>query len=131
MAFQYGAAQFPMHFICNVLKILADYMHSIFTFSIWNVKVILFLTDGHDCSVNSRQECTFDGGNFEEDRERDKLRLVLDLIEKKQKELKDTGSTGKSARIFTFSMTNDADDRIPKMIACGNDGSWSAISGEV
>lgn len=58
------------------------------------------------------------------------VNLVLDLIEDRQNLLQEAGGSGTPARIFTFSMTEDADDRIPKLIACNNDGSWSPISGE-
>ena len=55
---------------------------------------------------------------------------MLNLIDQKQEELRNAGGRGNPARIFTFSMTDDADDRIPKMIACRNNGSWSPISGK-
>jgi len=87
-------------------------------------KVILFLTDGEDCTLRPTQNCSFDAskgignGGTEPG-------MVLDFIEEKQAELEALGST--RAHIFTFSMTSDADDMLPKMIACENEGSWSAI----
>ena len=98
-------------------------------------QVILFLTDRVDCSVHPKLRCPTDKydeefGPTSTEYVRDGVRSVLDLIEKRQQQLQDAGGSGTPARIFTYSMTSDADDRIPRLIACENGGSWSAISGE-
>ncbi|CAD7695492.1 unnamed protein product, partial [Ostreobium quekettii] len=87
-------------------------------------KIILFLTDGEDCTLNSRQPCKSDiaRGSQQSGSGPD---VVLNRIEERQAELVAQGSA--RANIFTFSMTTDADDRLPKMISCENDGSWEAI----
>ena len=97
--------------------------------------MILFLTDGIDCTLIDAQPCKFDTENGQET-DNNGPDLVLDLIEKKQQELENLGNVNKAkklsdrAHIFTFSMTSDADDKIPKMISCEHNGSWSSIGGK-
>ena len=98
--------------------------------------MILFLTDGIDCSVHPKLRCPTDKydeevGPTNTEHVRDGVRSILDLIDRRQQQLQDAGGSGTPARIFTFSMTEDADDRLPKLIACSNGGSWSSIHGEL
>ena len=74
-------------------------------------KVILFLTDGRDTSVNGKSI---------------KPSKMARVIEKQQQKLEK--ETGKRASIFTFSMSDQADDAIPRQIACANGGAWTYIS---
>ena len=74
-------------------------------------KIILFLTDGRDLS----------GEDGESISSSDMLATVQGLQERLQEE------TGKRAAIFTYSLSNEADDAIPRQIACANDGAWSFI----
>jgi len=74
-------------------------------------KVIIFLTDGKDTSRS------LDGGI--------KPSEMATKIEAYQEHL--MGASDRRASIFTFSMGTDADDSIPRQIACNNDGSWSFI----
>lgn len=67
-------------------------------------KIILFLTDG------------IDGGT---------PTAIDQAIESRQTRLKEVH--GSRATIFTYSMTTDADDRIPRQIACANNGAWSFV----
>jgi len=90
-------------------------------------KIILFLTDGEDCTLNTRQPCKYDTQN-DGQKTGSGADVVLNRIEERQAELLAQGSS--RANIFTFSMTTDADDRLPKMISCENDGSWEAIGEE-
>ena len=73
-------------------------------------KVILFLTDGRDTSV--------DGKSI-------KPSEMADVIERQQSILK--RKTTKKATIFTFSMSDQADDAIPRQIACATGGAWTYI----
>ncbi|CAD7701846.1 unnamed protein product, partial [Ostreobium quekettii] len=84
-------------------------------------KVILFLTDGEDCSLLEDQKCA-DSEETEEDVDPN---VVADFIRRKQSDLVDLG--GESAHIFTFSMTSKADDKLARMISCENKGSWASI----
>ena len=74
-------------------------------------KIILFLTDGQDTSGD--------------DRESIKPSQMAIKIEKLQQTLME--KTGKRASIFTYSMSNEADDGIPRQIACANNGAWAFI----
>eukprot|EP00210_Caulerpa_lentillifera_P005946 g5681.t1 len=74
-------------------------------------KVILFLTDGRDTSVDRGDSIS--------------ATVMLDKIESYQKRLET--ATSSRAKIFTFSMGATADDSIPRQIACRNNGSWSFI----
>eukprot|EP01026_Neomeris_dumetosa_P027019 TRINITY_DN22004_c0_g1_i4.p1 TRINITY_DN22004_c0_g1~~TRINITY_DN22004_c0_g1_i4.p1 ORF type:complete len:494 (-),score=69.36 TRINITY_DN22004_c0_g1_i4:51-1532(-) len=74
-------------------------------------KIILFLTDGRDNLMeidNNRAE------------------LVLQNIETQQAKLQ--AATGQQALIFTYSMGDQADDSVPRQIACRNQGQWAPIS---
>ena len=73
-------------------------------------KVILFLTDGRDTSVGGKSI---------------KPSKMAKVIEKQQQKLEK--ETGKRAAIFTFSMSEQADDAIPRQIACANGGAWTYI----
>ena len=74
-------------------------------------KVIIFLTDGRDTSGTR-------GGGI-------KASVMNARIAEYQKRLEE--QTSRRASIFTFSLGKDADDSIPRQIACNNDGSWSFI----
>jgi len=74
-------------------------------------KIILFLTDGRDRSRGNESV---------------KPSRMARFIERWQQHLEQT-SGGNRASIFTYSMTSDADDAIPRQIACANDGVWSFI----
>lgn len=78
-------------------------------------KIIIFLTDGMDCSTGTSSECSLS-------REDGPERLLANIGER-QEQLEE--STGSRASIFTLSMGKDADDSIPRQIACANDGTWS------
>ncbi|CAD7701847.1 unnamed protein product [Ostreobium quekettii] len=84
-------------------------------------RVILFLTDGEDCSLLEEQSCN----DSEDAKEESDANTVADFIREKQSEMVELG--GESAHIFTFSMTSDSDDKLAKMIACENNGSWASI----
>eukprot|EP01025_Chloroclados_australasicus_P006799 TRINITY_DN12168_c0_g2_i4.p1 TRINITY_DN12168_c0_g2~~TRINITY_DN12168_c0_g2_i4.p1 ORF type:complete len:811 (-),score=62.68 TRINITY_DN12168_c0_g2_i4:521-2953(-) len=73
-------------------------------------KVILFLTDGKDTQMNKRLNRTQE---------------ILDKVESKQVELE--LASGTRARIFSFSTGEEADDLIPRQLACLHNGSWSPI----
>ncbi|GMH39474.1 hypothetical protein BSKO_07372 [Bryopsis sp. KO-2023] len=79
-------------------------------------KIIIFLTDGEDCSLGRT------GGECSLSREEGPEQLLAN-IEKRQAALEK--GTRSRALIFTFSMGKDADDSVPKQIACANDGTWS------
>ena len=74
-------------------------------------KIILFLTDGSDTSEKNDQSI--------------KPSKMAQQISRLQRRLKRKTKT--SAAIFTYSMTADADDAIPRQIACANNGAWSFI----
>ena len=74
-------------------------------------KIILFLTDGRDTSGENRASI--------------KPSKMAAVIERLQTEL--ANKTGKRATIFTYSMSDDADDGIPRQIACANNGAWAFI----
>ena len=74
-------------------------------------KIILFLTDGRDTSA--------------EDWKSIKPSEMASNIERLQEKLKK--KTGKRATIFTYSLSDHADDGIPRQIACANDGAWAFI----
>eukprot|EP01025_Chloroclados_australasicus_P021129 TRINITY_DN2218_c0_g1_i11.p1 TRINITY_DN2218_c0_g1~~TRINITY_DN2218_c0_g1_i11.p1 ORF type:complete len:862 (-),score=105.42 TRINITY_DN2218_c0_g1_i11:1009-3480(-) len=76
-------------------------------------KVILFMTDGKD------QKATVD---------QDRTKELLDLVEQRQGELESI--SGKRAYIFSFSIGELADDAIPRIISCNNNGTWASISSE-
>ncbi|GMH38632.1 hypothetical protein BSKO_06516 [Bryopsis sp. KO-2023] len=79
-------------------------------------KVIIFLTDGRDCSLSTTPSaCSIPAKNGPGN--------VLSNIESRQVDLE--AKTGFRALLFTFSMGHDADDSVPKQIACANDGAWS------
>lgn len=74
-------------------------------------KVIIFLTDGKDTSgMPSKGIKPSEMGA--------KIASYQERLEK---------MTNKRASIFTFSMGLDADDSIPRQIACNNDGAWAFI----
>ncbi|GMH39464.1 hypothetical protein BSKO_07362 [Bryopsis sp. KO-2023] len=81
-------------------------------------KIIIFLTDGEDCSLSRT------GGECSLSREEGPEQLLAN-IEKRQAALEK--STGSRALIFTFSMGKDADDSVPRQIACANEGTWSSF----
>ena len=74
-------------------------------------KIILFLTDGKDTSGWNEKSV--------------KPSEIADTIDRFQWRLKH--KTRKQATIFTFSMSNDADDAIPRQIACANGGAWAYV----
>ena len=74
-------------------------------------KILLFLTDGRDRSGE-------DGQSIQSTE-------MLATVQSLQERLED--ETGKRAAIFTYSLSNEADDAIPRQIACANDGAWSFI----
>ncbi|GMH39187.1 hypothetical protein BSKO_07085 [Bryopsis sp. KO-2023] len=80
-------------------------------------KVIIFLTDGEDCSLPTYPGSSCSVSN------KDGPEKVLSNIEDRQVDLE--AKSGSRALIFTFSMGRDADDSVPKQIACANDGAWS------
>jgi len=82
-------------------------------------KVILFLTDGEDCTTTD-SKCSMPVAENETG-----VDTVLQFIEKKQTELEAAGS--QRAHLFTFSFGFEADDEIPKELACANEGAWSRI----
>ncbi|GMH38630.1 hypothetical protein BSKO_06514 [Bryopsis sp. KO-2023] len=81
-------------------------------------KVVIFLTDGADCSLPSYSADFPCSISLEDGPEE-----VLSNIESRQVDLE--AKTGSRALVFTFSMGRDADDSVPKQIACANDGAWS------
>ncbi|CAD7696239.1 unnamed protein product [Ostreobium quekettii] len=82
-------------------------------------KVILFLTDGKDCTLtNSRCSMPVDENETGVD-------SVLNFIEEKQTKLASLES--QRAHIFTFSLGFEADDELPKEMACANEGIWKRI----
>ena len=74
-------------------------------------KIILFLTDGRDTSGEKRESI--------------KASKMAAIIGRLQTQL--ANKTGKRATIFTYSMSDDADDGIPRQIACANNGAWAFI----
>ena len=74
-------------------------------------KIILFLTDGIDSSGENKESI--------------KPTQMAIKIETLQQTLME--KTGKRATIFTYSMSDDADDGIPRQIACANNGAWAFI----
>ena len=74
-------------------------------------KIILFLTDGKDTS--------------REDGESIRPTEIAATIDDLQERLE--AQTSERASIFTFSMSDLADDSIPRQIACRNNGAWSYI----
>jgi len=85
-------------------------------------KVILFLTDGEDCTI-SDAKCSMPVLANETG-----VDSVLQFIEKKQSELEALGS--QRAHLFTFSFGLEADDEIPKEMACAHQGVWNRILSE-
>ncbi|CAD7701152.1 unnamed protein product, partial [Ostreobium quekettii] len=82
-------------------------------------KVILFLTDGEDCTLTD-SKCSMPVLEGETG-----VDSVLQFIEQKQQELEALES--QRAHIFTFSFGFEADDEIPKEMACANEGVWRRI----
>lgn len=82
-------------------------------------QVILFLTDGEDCTMRG-VPCSMPTPE-----DLTPVDAVMDFVEKKQQELIEAGS--QPAHIFSFSLGFDADDEIPKEMACANEGVWSDI----
>ena len=85
-------------------------------------KVIIFLTDGRDCSQSIPNEgCSLPrnttGG--------DGAQHLLSQIESRQQRLE--ADTGKRAAVFSFSLGSRADDSLPRQIACANAGAWGFI----
>lgn len=74
-------------------------------------KIILFLTDGRDTTG--------------EDDEGIRPSAMAGIIDDLQNTMEQ--QTGRRASIFTYSMSIDADDAIPRQIACANDGAWAFI----
>ena len=77
-------------------------------------KVILFLTDGKDTS----------GVDAESIKPSQMISVIAELQDVLER------ASGARASIFTYSMTQDADDAIPRQIACANDGAWSFVGTE-
>lgn len=77
-------------------------------------KIIVFVTDGTDSSEE------YNGGL--------KASAISKTIERYQDEMKD--ATKKRISIFTYSLSEEADDSILKKIACENDGFWALIRDE-
>ena len=74
-------------------------------------KVILFLTDGMDTTGRDRKSI--------------KPSQMASTVNEMQRKLEER--TGARASIFTYSMTEEADDAIPRQLACANNGAWSFI----
>ena len=74
-------------------------------------KVILFLTDGMDTTGPDRKSI--------------KRSQMASAVVRMQQRLQEI--TGARASIFTYSMTREADDAIPRQLACANNGAWSFI----
>ena len=74
-------------------------------------KIVLFLTDGKDTS----------GWNDESVKPSE----MANTIDRLQRKL--VRKTRKRATIFTYSMSEDADDAIPRQIACANGGAWAYV----
>ena len=74
-------------------------------------KVILFLTDGVDTTGP-------DGKSIKPSEMAAAVNAMQHRLEER---------TGSRASIFTYSMTRDADDAIPRQLACANNGAWSFI----
>jgi len=83
-------------------------------------KVIIFVTAGEDCTLGNGKECA-----KKLPKDLTPVDAVLELIEEKQQELEDAGS--QRAHIFPYSFGADADDEIPKEMACANEGVWGRI----
>ena len=75
-------------------------------------KIILFLTDGSS------------GEDGESIKPSEMATTIQELQEKLSKE------TDRRALIFTYSMSDEADDLIPRQIACSNGGAWAFIGPE-
>eukprot|EP01025_Chloroclados_australasicus_P041921 TRINITY_DN4469_c0_g2_i1.p1 TRINITY_DN4469_c0_g2~~TRINITY_DN4469_c0_g2_i1.p1 ORF type:complete len:786 (-),score=91.23 TRINITY_DN4469_c0_g2_i1:205-2562(-) len=67
--------------------------------------VILFMTDGKDNDLSDK----------------DRTEEILNLIEEKQQKL------FLRANIFTYSIGEEANDAVPRQIACMHNGTWTAI----
>ncbi|CAD7696233.1 unnamed protein product [Ostreobium quekettii] len=82
-------------------------------------KVVIFLTDGQDCATTG-QNCS-----METPEGFSPVDAVLEFIDKQQQQLVEAGS--ERAHVFPISFGLDADDEIPKEIACANEGVWGRI----
>jgi len=82
-------------------------------------KIIIFVTDGEDCTTKATP-CAMPTpeGTTPVD-------AVLEFIEEAQQKLVEAGS--QRAHIFSYSFGFEADDEIPKEMACANEGVWNRI----
>eukprot|EP01025_Chloroclados_australasicus_P066109 TRINITY_DN9044_c1_g2_i3.p1 TRINITY_DN9044_c1_g2~~TRINITY_DN9044_c1_g2_i3.p1 ORF type:complete len:811 (-),score=44.67 TRINITY_DN9044_c1_g2_i3:404-2725(-) len=77
-------------------------------------QVILFMTDGQDTKITQGPQ------SREEE--------ILDKLDQLQDELQEM--SGQRASIFSFSISKDADNLLPRQIACLHDGAWQPIKAE-
>ncbi|CAD7696234.1 unnamed protein product [Ostreobium quekettii] len=83
-------------------------------------KVIIFVTAGEDCTLDNGKEC-----GKQPPENVTPVDAVLDFIEEKQQALVAAGS--QRVHFFPYSFGADADDEIPKEMACANEGVWGRI----
>ncbi len=94
--------------------------------------IVLFLTDGVDtvcenCLKNASPAPPQEYGEVSTPEGRCRCQeAVLEAIDRKQNELEGVG--GRRAEIFSLSMGSDADDSLPRQLACRNNGAWDRIS---
>ena len=97
--------------------------------------IMLFLTDGVDtvCEKCHKkgppappQEYLSHGGVSTPEGRCRCQEAVLEAVDRKQKQLEGVG--GRRAEIFSLSMGSDADDSLPRQLACRNNGAWDRIS---
>lgn len=80
-------------------------------------RVIIFLTQGLDCSKFKNVTCSLPSTGGTE--------ILLQNIDVMQEKLEE--AVGSKATIFTFSVGRHAHDSLPRQIACRNDGLWSSL----
>ena len=94
--------------------------------------IVLFLTDGVDtvcekCSGTGPPAPPQEYGEVSTPEGRCRCQeAILEAVDGKQKQLEGVG--GRRAEIFSLSMGSDADDSLPRQLACRNNGAWDRIS---
>ena len=91
--------------------------------------IVLFLTDGVDtvCEKCDASGAPAEYGETVTPQGRCRCKeAVLEAVERKQEELERVG--GRRAEVFSLSMGGEADDTLPRQLACRNNGAWDRIS---
>ena len=91
--------------------------------------IVLFLTDGVDTVCEKCDASGAPAGYGETVTPEGRCRCreaVLEAVERKQEELERVG--GRRAEVFSLSMGGEADDTLPRQLACRNNGAWDRIS---